>query len=1145
MQLAYPETLVVTLEENYRSSASILQSAQVIIEQDESRPTKMLMPTHSVGCRPVLRRLKDAAQEALWIVTELKRVIALTGNLITRNDIAILVRSASLTRHIESTLAQHGITYRMVGGHKFYDRVEVKTVLDYLRVIQNPGNNDALARVVNVPPRKVGEATVKGLMEEGYRKKKTLWEVIKGGVVRGEIKLETKVSKVGEQGLTAFVSVILTARRMLFEEEKEVREDVGSNWFGGVAEREAGDISAEEQVIPKATLVDIVYYLMKRLCYREFLHRHYPEDHESRWANIEELVLQASDFTHNALLAQDLEDDDDALPSIEGIEQQPPSPAFSALDRFLANAALASSESTLDSPPDGPQVEQITLSTIHAAKGLEWPIVFIPGCYEGSIPHSRSEDVDEERRLLYVAMTRAMGLLYLSCPKKDSKHEKSNLSQFIAAPGVLKGLDKKGPSLGLEMARGILAILGRAGLNEEVVQMEAARLESLEDDKFPVGSADESSDEWEDDTQRGGDERMRKRVRVNGQISDHLIKSTDGYTGQNGGRIAGGFTSARSMNTSTTYSTAKSTMSSASNFSANTTTLGGFRSARGYLDDLRERKLGAEVDIARAETRRVHNSFTTTTFSMGAESSVGVGVGSTLTKKTGREPTKSAKRGVGQGSLLNFFGKAGTPVGGGTPASSTENITQLEGVEQKRQRGSTIGNVHFTVKDEFILLSSSPVRKVPKSPTRYGSSRQMDTENYGGGFAGKKRLSSPTSSEEDSASSSPYVESLIPTTGNQYQVFEGEVETTVHSDSHAACIPYTNREDQADDNLMQPLPPPFGDISRNDIEEEDSKTGRICASSDNHTFEPVLPKPLLTNKGSVNAELNTLLKGKQKCPLSTTPGPAPSMPFLPSLGMGVGRQEQTGSEQIIEGTDKVAPLFNKAAVKVITGQEQGHTQQKRTLGIRRSLNGWEARGGGRFGSGGTANASGVVRKTATHPPPHPPLALTPLTTPSHLASLKRLNSLLFPIPYSDSFYRDLLLSPDSLSVSRLAHHHGICIGAIRCAVEDIPCSTPPPHKRTVKVYIMTLGVLAPFRRIGVGRELVEWVKRGGDGVGAEEKGEWVVCEVYAHVWEANEEALGWYGKRGFVVEEKVVEGYYRRLRPAGAKVVKWVKEEEE
>lgn len=146
--------------------------------------------------------------------------------------------------------------------------------------------------------------------------------------------------------------------------------------------------------------------------------------------------------------------------------------------------------------------------------------------------------------------------------------------------------------------------------------------------------------------------------------------------------------------------------------------------------------------------------------------------------------------------------------------------------------------------------------------------------------------------------------------------------------------------------------------------------------------------------------------------------------------------------------------------------------------------------------------------------------------------------------YPESFYRKLLTDVDAAAVSRLAFWDGTCVGGIRGKIEEVDPSQSGGGEgggnRKVRVYIMTLGVLSPFRGVGVGRRLVQWVLDGGNGAGKDGV-EWEVVEVYAHVWEANVEALEWYVKRGFVVEEEVLQGYYRKLRPNGAKVVRWKK----
>lgn len=391
MQAQYPDTLLIHLEDNYRSSGAILLAASEIIEQDNNRPPRPILPTHCPGTVPVLRKLPTAEIEAKWIVLEITRVMGMTGTLMTHADFAILLRSASLSRHIEAAMGKAGIPYRVVGGQKFFDRVEIKILLDYLRVVSQPDNNDALSRIINVPARNIGMTTVKALLEEAEMRKTTLWALVRDSA-QGKIKPRSKISTQGERGMATFLNIILSIRSRLLDTENPA--------------------SPEE----------LLGLVIKRLEFRRFLEKYYENDHEGRWANVEELLVQAAEFCPTFVDSHGPEDKD-TLPQIEGLEQVKGNLAEEALSRFLANVALATELQRVDSKHEGDvqPIMQVTISTIHAAKGLEWPVVFIPSAYDGSIPHSRAEDTDEERRLLYVAMTRAQALLYLSCPARNSQ----------------------------------------------------------------------------------------------------------------------------------------------------------------------------------------------------------------------------------------------------------------------------------------------------------------------------------------------------------------------------------------------------------------------------------------------------------------------------------------------------------------------------------------------------------------------------------------------------------------------------------------------------------------------------------------------------------------------------------------------------
>lgn len=402
MQKQYPDTLVIHLEDNYRSSGAIILAAREVIEQDESRVSRPLLPTHCPGTVPVLRRLPSAEIEASWIISEIVRSVIMTGGLLAYSDFAILLRSASLSRTIESAMGKAGLPYRMVGGQRFFDRIEIKILLDYLRVVSQPGNSDALVRIINVPPRGLGATTVKALLEEAEAKGMSLWTLSRDAI-QGHTTPKTRISKTGEQRLSSLINIILTARRKMLETPTH--------------------FSPEE----------LLKYIIKKLDFQAYLEKAHENDHEARWANVEELLAQASDNpTTVKEESADFGGGEESLPCIEGVEQTQGNAAEEALSKFLANVALATELQREDDSTEGEAANaRIVISTIHAAKGLEWPVVFIPSAYEGSLPHSRAEDTNEERRLLYVAMTRAQALLYMSCPTRNSHRGKRRLAPMF------------------------------------------------------------------------------------------------------------------------------------------------------------------------------------------------------------------------------------------------------------------------------------------------------------------------------------------------------------------------------------------------------------------------------------------------------------------------------------------------------------------------------------------------------------------------------------------------------------------------------------------------------------------------------------------------------------------------------------------
>lgn len=477
----FPRTDQISLEENYRSSQSILDAALSVIQQDSNRYEKILKPVHDKGTRPTLRRLKTSADEARWIVSEIRRIQMMTASMMGHEDVAILLRSAALSRQIESSLGKAGIPYRMVGGFKFYERVEIKVLLDYLRVIHQPDNNDALSRILNVPKRGVGDTTIKALVEEAEQSSQSLWTLLVNHC-RGDKMAKTNIKKPVEQKISGEVI------RLILDIQKKIRQIRNGTPYG---------------------LVDMIDEVLSKLAFEKFLENTYREDHETRWANVQEFRSLGNDF-----MRESAAEPEDQLPEVDGLEQTEDT---DVLARFLANVSLAS-----DAQKKGQNQEttpMVTISTIHAAKGLEWPVVFVPAAYNGSIPHARSEDADEERRLLYVAMTRAKALLYISCPLVSTSYggqSEVQLSDFLEP--VAKSFGKIGPDLECHRLDTIGRILRREVPTPKMIYDGLPCGFSPNDDEFPEDPTSDQAvrDTWDEGSSEGF---QRKRPRLKGPVA--------------------------------------------------------------------------------------------------------------------------------------------------------------------------------------------------------------------------------------------------------------------------------------------------------------------------------------------------------------------------------------------------------------------------------------------------------------------------------------------------------------------------------------------------------------------------------------------------------------------------------------------------
>jgi len=374
---------VIRLEQNYRSHGNILDAANALIRHNARRLGKNLWTSEGTG-EPV--RVFEAGSdglEAAWLVDEVKNLVA-DGH--ARREIAVLYRSNAQSRVIEHALFNAGIAYRVYGGLRFFERAEIKHALAYLRLIENPADDTAFLRVVNFPPRGIGARSIEQLQDAAKAGNQSLYAAV--GSVAG---------KAGAN-LTAFVKLIDSLR---FE-------------------------------TANLTLAEIV----EAVTGRSGLIAHYRSEKEGaeRVENLEELVNAAAAFVVEEGYAQDA-----AATQSDGAVVLP-----SPLAAFLSHAALEAGENQAAEGQDALQ-----LMTVHAAKGLEFHAVFITGLEEGLFPHENSmqelDGLEEERRLMYVAITRARRRLYLSFAQSRMLHGQTRYgikSRFIGElpEGSLKWL---------------------------------------------------------------------------------------------------------------------------------------------------------------------------------------------------------------------------------------------------------------------------------------------------------------------------------------------------------------------------------------------------------------------------------------------------------------------------------------------------------------------------------------------------------------------------------------------------------------------------------------------------------------------------------------------------------------------------------
>jgi ATP-dependent DNA helicase UvrD/PcrA len=345
----YPEAKVVLLEQNYRSTKTILEVASDVISANVQRKPKKLWTENEDGASVTIIESYNAEEEAQSVVNEIEKLVS--QEQISLKDCAVMYRVNAQSRALEETFLRYGVPYKLVGGTRFYQRQEIKDIIAYLRVIHNSQDNVSLTRIINVPVRGIGQKTISTLQSWAKAHYVSLFEALKQvshNVIAGEEKqfLPSRIV----QALAGFDALM-------------------------------ANLAAQSHELSLSGLLDGI---LEHTGYREYILG--KEDGEERWENITELRNVASEY--NELDTEE------------------------ALTTFLEKVSLVSDMDELDEKADA-----ATLITLHQAKGLEFPAVFIVGLEEGILPHRKSfddpEQMEEERRLCYVGITRAKKRLYL------------------------------------------------------------------------------------------------------------------------------------------------------------------------------------------------------------------------------------------------------------------------------------------------------------------------------------------------------------------------------------------------------------------------------------------------------------------------------------------------------------------------------------------------------------------------------------------------------------------------------------------------------------------------------------------------------------------------------------------------------------
>ncbi len=392
----YADAQVIKLEQNYRSTSVILDAANAVISNNTNRKGKELWTSKEGGEKITLAKLDDQNEEGNYVADMINSICRKNNK--TFGDFAVLYRTRAQSNALEKALVRAGVKYYIVGDTRFYDRKEIKDILAYLQLVSNPDDNIRLMRIINVPRRKIGETTVDAVAQIASAEGRSMFAVIKDSAKYTALSKSAKT-------LTAFSDLIEALRR-----------------------------EAHNKNLP-----DFVESVLDMTGYLQML-RDGGEAEAERCDNARELISNALEYANEVLggdIAPDPLAEEEPTSADPGIrftsEEAEKTKAIDLLGGFLEDVALVSDVDKLDD-----NAQAVVLMTVHSAKGLEFPVVFLTGMEEGLFPGYRSQtdmaELEEERRLAYVAITRAKEKLYITYAKNRmlfGRTQFSTESQFV------------------------------------------------------------------------------------------------------------------------------------------------------------------------------------------------------------------------------------------------------------------------------------------------------------------------------------------------------------------------------------------------------------------------------------------------------------------------------------------------------------------------------------------------------------------------------------------------------------------------------------------------------------------------------------------------------------------------------------------